>query len=64
MLRIMCEERKTKFFVVPPEYSSDNGAMIALVGILEYESGKSMPIEKSKINPKWRIDEVKIAWDK
>jgi N6-L-threonylcarbamoyladenine synthase/protein kinase Bud32 len=63
MLKIMCEERNARFFVVPLEYASDNGTMIAWVGILKYKSGRSTSIRKSKINPKWRIDEVKISWN-
>jgi len=57
MLRIMCEERGAKFFVVPREYSGDNGLMIAVTGILH---NKPISIEKSKIKQKWRVDEVDI----
>jgi N6-L-threonylcarbamoyladenine synthase len=57
MLKIMCDERGAKFFVVPKEYSGDNGSMIAVSGILH---NKPMPIEKSFIRQKWRVDEVEI----
>ena len=58
MLRIMCEERGAKFFVVPQEYSGDNGAMIAWTGILAYNKNQTISVEKSSIRQKWRIDEV------
>ncbi|NIM47361.1 MAG: N(6)-L-threonylcarbamoyladenine synthase Kae1 [Candidatus Aenigmarchaeota archaeon] len=58
MLRIMSEERGAKFFVVPTEYSGDNGLMIAVTGIVF--SKQPIEIEKSKIKQKWRVDEVDI----
>jgi len=64
MLETMCKERNARFFVVPQEYSGDQGAQIAWVGILEYQYGKTISIEKSTINSKWRIDEVPISWIK
>ncbi|AWR97150.1 N(6)-L-threonylcarbamoyladenine synthase Kae1 [Acidianus sulfidivorans JP7] len=51
---------KTK--IVPPNFSGDNGAMIAYAGLLALKSGISIPIEKSSIRPRWRIDEVEIPW--
>lgn len=58
MLRTMCEERGAKFFVVPQEYSGDNGAMIACAGIEAYKRNHIISIEKSEIKQKWRIDDV------
>ena len=58
MLKIMTDERGAKFFVVPQEYAGDNGAMIAATGILAHQKGYDIPIEKSQIKQKWRIDEV------
>jgi N6-L-threonylcarbamoyladenine synthase len=62
MVRIMCEERGAKMFVVPWEYAGDCGINIAWTGLLAYNSGISMNIEKSKIRQKWRTDEVEIPW--
>lgn len=62
MVRIMCEERGTKFYVVSPEYSGDNGVMIAWTGFLAYKSGEMVNIENSRIKQKWRTDEVEITW--
>jgi N6-L-threonylcarbamoyladenine synthase len=58
MLKIMCEERGAKFFVVPQEYSGDCGINIAWAGILAYQKGYEIPVEKSQIKQKWRIDEI------
>lgn len=62
MLKMMCEERGAKFYVVDPVYSGDNGVMIAWTGFLCYKSGQKIEIENSRIRQKWRTDEVKITW--
>jgi len=63
MLRIMCKERGAKFFVVPHEFSGDNGTMIAYAGLLMYKSAKKpFKLNDTEINPKWRTDEVEINW--
>ncbi|MEM5844342.1 MAG: KEOPS complex N(6)-L-threonylcarbamoyladenine synthase Kae1 [Candidatus Aenigmatarchaeota archaeon] len=61
MMKVMCEERGAKLYVVPEKYSGDNGVMIAWVGLLAYKSGWK-PTFKDRIKPKWRIDEVEITW--
>jgi universal protein Kae1 len=58
MVGKMCEGRGAKFFVVPDEYSGDQGAMVAWTGLLVYEKGWKDDF-KDKIKPKWRIDEIK-----
>jgi glycoprotease/Kae1 family metallohydrolase len=63
MVRIMCKERGAKMYVVPQKYAQDNGVQIAWVGILAYQSGwKDLNIQRSKINSKWRTDDVEITW--
>nr|WP_321350175.1 bifunctional N(6)-L-threonylcarbamoyladenine synthase/serine/threonine protein kinase [uncultured Methanoregula sp.] len=62
MLRIMCEERGARFFVPEQKYLGDNGAMIAYTGKLMLESGTSLPIEASQVNPSFRSDEVEVTW--
>jgi universal protein Kae1 len=61
MMKVMCEERNAKMYVVPTKYSGDNGVQIAWVGLLAYKSGWK-PNFKDKIKPKWRIDEVEVTW--
>ncbi len=63
MIRIMCEERGAKFYVVPQKYAGDNGVMIAVVGLLAYKKiKKGWRVEETMIKPKWRTDEVDIYW--
>ena len=62
MLRIMCEERGAQFYVPERKYLGDNGAMIAYTGKLMLESGQSLSIEDSPINPSFRSDEVDVTW--
>jgi len=61
MMKEMCKERGSEFYVVPQEFSGDNGIMIAWTGLLAYKSGWN-PKFKDKILPKWRTDEVEITW--
>jgi N6-L-threonylcarbamoyladenine synthase len=58
MLKIMTNERGAKFFVVPQEYAGDCGVNIAWTGILAYQKGYEISIEKSQIKQKWRIDDL------
>ncbi|MBS7639077.1 MAG: KEOPS complex N(6)-L-threonylcarbamoyladenine synthase Kae1 [Candidatus Bathyarchaeia archaeon] len=62
MLRVMCEEHGARFCVVPKEYATDNGAMIAWTGVLCYKHGLTIPIERSHVKLKWRLDEVEVPW--
>jgi N6-L-threonylcarbamoyladenine synthase/protein kinase Bud32 len=62
MLRIMCQERGAEFFVPEQKYLGDNGAMIAYTGKLMLESGVSLPVASSQVNPSFRSDEVEVTW--
>ena len=63
MLGIMCKERGAEFAVVPMELAGDNSAMISWTGILAFKSGvKPLKINKAKILPRWRTDDVEIPW--
>lgn len=69
MCRIMCEERKAKFYCPENEFLVDNAAMIAWQGVIEYNSGKKSekPTGKDKkidIKPYLRTDEIKVTWRK
>lgn len=61
MLNIMCEERGSRLFVCPMEYSGDNGVNIAVTGWLMHNAGQS-PVVDIDFNPKWRVDEVDVLW--
>ncbi len=62
MLAIIAEEHDAKFNVVPLEFATDNGAMIAWTGTLAYRHGLVIPIEKSHVKLRWRVDKVDVPW--
>ncbi|MCJ7561258.1 N(6)-L-threonylcarbamoyladenine synthase Kae1 [Candidatus Bathyarchaeota archaeon] len=64
MLNIIAEEHDAKFNVVPCEFATDNGAMIAWTGVLAYTHGVITPIEESFVKLRWRIEKVDIPWMK
>ena len=61
MLEIMAKERGAKYWVVPREYSGDNGAMIAWTGIL-MEKASQYKWPDLDILPRQRTDEMEISW--
>ena len=62
MLSEIAEEHEAQFYVVPKEYALDNGAMIAWTGILAYRHDMTIPVEKSCVKLRWRLDEVYVPW--
>jgi universal protein Kae1 len=62
MLAIIAEEHDAKFNVVPLEFATDNGAMIAWTGILAYQHGLVTPIDESYVKLRWRVDKVDVPW--
>ncbi len=67
MCKIMCRERRAKFFVPPISLLVDNGGMIAYLGEIMYKKGikvEGKDIEKLDINPRERTDDVDVKWRK
>jgi glycoprotease/Kae1 family metallohydrolase len=62
MLQIIAEEHDAKFSVVPLEFATDNGAMIAWTGALAYRHGLVTPLEQSQVRLRWRVDKVDVPW--
>jgi N6-L-threonylcarbamoyladenine synthase/protein kinase Bud32 len=62
MLGEVAKDQEVAFFTVPKEVAGDNGAMIAWTGILLYKYGKIIDVEKSLVDPKWRLEAVEIPW--
>ena len=58
----MAEERESKMFVPQPKLCIDNGAMIAWLGHIMYESGVRMTIDDTKVDQRFRTDEVDVTW--
>jgi tRNA A37 threonylcarbamoyltransferase TsaD len=64
MLNVIADEHDAVFHVVPNQYATDNGAMIAWTGILAFTNGLTTPIEKSYVKLRWRVDKVDVPWVK
>jgi N6-L-threonylcarbamoyladenine synthase len=65
MCAIMCKERKAKFFVPDNQFLTDNGAMIAYLGEIMFNSGiKIQPkdFDKFDFNARERTDQVNVSW--
>jgi universal protein Kae1 len=64
MVGSIAEEHDAKFNVVPRQFATDNGAMIAWTGVLAYTHGLVTPVEESFVKLRWRIDKVDVPWIK
>jgi N6-L-threonylcarbamoyladenine synthase/protein kinase Bud32 len=62
MLKVIAEEHDARFSVVPREFATDNGAMIAWTGVLAYTHGVVTPVEESFVKLRWRLDRVDVSW--
>jgi N6-L-threonylcarbamoyladenine synthase/N6-L-threonylcarbamoyladenine synthase/protein kinase Bud32 len=62
MVNIMADERNASFSVPAKDLCIDNGAMIAWLGYLMYNSGIRMSIEESIIDQRFRTDMVEVSW--
>lgn len=62
MLATIATEHDAKFNVVPLQYATDNGAMIAWTGTLAYRHGLTTPIDESMVKLRWRVDKVDVPW--
>jgi glycoprotease/Kae1 family metallohydrolase len=64
MLNVIADEHDARFSVVPREFASDNGAMIAWTGVLAYMYGAFTPVEESFVKLRWRVERVDVPWVK
>ena len=64
MLTIMCEDRGATFHVPEKRFMGDNGAMIAYTGLLQLQSGATIPISESQVIVDYRPDMVDVGWRK
>ncbi len=62
MLALISEDHDAKFNVVPLEYATDNGAMIAWTGILAFRNGLVTALDESFVKLRWRVDKVDVPW--
>ena len=62
MVQKMAFDRGASFFVPSKDLCIDNGAMIAWLGVLMYDSGIRMEIKDSFIDQRFRTDMVDVTW--
>lgn len=62
MCRSMCRQRNAKCFIPPADVLVDNGLQIAHLGLIEYNAGVRMDINKIDIKPYERTDDVVVKW--
>ena len=62
MVQTMAQDRGARFFVPSRDVCVDNGAMIAWLGFLMYDSGVRMSLDDSLINQRFRTDMVEVTW--
>jgi universal protein Kae1 len=62
MINAIAKEHNARFSAVPKEYALDNGAMVAWTGMLAFKHGITIPIERSFVRLKWRLEEVHVPW--
>ena len=62
MIEKMAEDRGAKMYVPQPKLCIDNGAMIAWLGHLMYDSGVRMTMDDTKVEQRFRTDEVNVTW--
>ncbi len=63
MLQIVAQNQSACFASVPPKHAGDNGAMIAYTGLLLQRGKIETLLSASRVQPKWRLDQVEIVWD-
>ncbi|MFH0970515.1 MAG: KEOPS complex N(6)-L-threonylcarbamoyladenine synthase Kae1 [Candidatus Diapherotrites archaeon] len=63
MLHELCDARGAALFIVPTPYAMDNGAMIAWQGMLEYQHGRKQLLSETRVNQRYRTDQVDVFWD-
>ena len=62
MIRDMAEERGATMYCPDRSYCRDNGAMIAWLGNIMYQSGIRMDIRDTVIDQRFRTDQVDVSW--
>lgn len=62
MIDEMTRGRGARMFVPDRRFCMDNGAMIAWLGNIMYESGVRMDISETAVEQRFRTDEVDVTW--
>ncbi|HHT75056.1 MAG TPA: bifunctional N(6)-L-threonylcarbamoyladenine synthase/serine/threonine protein kinase [Methanomassiliicoccaceae archaeon] len=62
MVATMAEERGARMYVPEPKLCVDNGAMIAWTGLVMHRAGVRMSVSDTKVDQRFRTDEVEVLW--
>lgn len=62
MMVDMASDQGIEFEVPPRSLCTDNGAMIAYLGLIMYKSGVRHSLEESIVKQKFRTDDVDVSW--
>jgi N6-L-threonylcarbamoyladenine synthase len=62
MMGSMARERGGSVYATDERFCIDNGIMIALAGLLAYETGFRTSLEESTVTQRFRTDEVSVKW--
>ncbi|MFX0184098.1 MAG: bifunctional N(6)-L-threonylcarbamoyladenine synthase/serine/threonine protein kinase [Candidatus Hodarchaeota archaeon] len=62
MMRGVASEQSANLFVVPKNLAGDNGAMIAMTGVIMLKKGDFTSVKQSQVKPRWRTDQVEVSW--
>ncbi|WP_254810271.1 bifunctional N(6)-L-threonylcarbamoyladenine synthase/serine/threonine protein kinase [Natronosalvus amylolyticus] len=62
MLETMCANRGAEFYAPEPRLLGDNAGMIAVLGAKMYDSGDTLSVENSRVDPNFRPDQVPVTW--
>ncbi len=58
----VARQHSARFECVDQKYTGDCGAQIAWTGVCALRAGVKIPVERSFVRPKWRLDSVQIPW--
>lgn len=64
MTQLMSQERGAKAYRPEKRLLVDNGAMIALLGIVEHEAGYSQTMMETAVDQRQRTDDIPVSWMK
>ncbi len=62
MITRMAHDRGAEMYVPDRKLCIDNGAMIAWTGMLMHRAGIKMTIDDTKVDQRFRTDEVEVLW--
>lgn len=62
MVAQMAHDRGGEMYVPEPKLCIDNGAMIAWTGMIMHRAGVRMKVEDTKVDQRFRTDEVEVTW--